>query len=213
MMQEEEKKLLVFDFNGTLEGNNGVYDGVPEMLKELHESGQYHMVILSMGSQRSIEDILDKESERLGLDEADNLNKYFDAVYGVDEIAGANGGLPDKTNPKVLDDMVNTLSNKGVNVKRNDSTVVGDTFAEHLLAKRADIGFVYAGWHDVAHDKPVKSGLTEVKASPDSGHVGLTKEDIAGAKTVDDVADVPKKLATMHKQKEKDLTKEPEIEL
>ena len=208
-MQEEQKKLLVFDFNGTLEGNNGLYEGVPEMLRELHESDQYHMVILSMGARDDIKGILNQESELLGLEGANNLNTYFDAVYGADEIAKANGGPANKTNPHVLDDMVNTL---GVEVSREESIVIGDTFAEHLLAKRADIGFLYAGWHDAARDKPVKSGLMALPPSQNTGYVELTQQDVASAKTVDDVAEVTKKLATMQKKKEPSVPADPDLE-
>ena len=177
----EQKKLLIFDFNGTLEGDKGLYEGVPELLKNLHESGQYHMVILSMSPKRSIEETLDEENLKIG--NSVDLKSYFDAIYGVDEIIQANKGKADKTNPKVLEDIVENLALQGDVVDPKESVIVGDSFAEHLMAKRSGIHFLYAGWHDNFHDKPVKSGLMEIKPSPNSGHVGLTKQDISEAKS------------------------------
>lgn len=197
----EKKKLLILDFNGTLEGRDGLYEGVPEVLKHMHESGDYAMVILSMGSRRSIENLLEEESDALCARGKVDMRRYFNGIYGADEIAQANNGLPDKANPRVLKQIEQDLSYEGVEIDQAESIVVGDSYAEHLLAKRSGIGFIYAGWHDVANGEPVKSGLYEIPPSPDTGHEAITRQDISEAKAVEDVKNLPATIRDLHQEK------------
>lgn len=200
-MTDTNKKLLVFDFSGTLETSGKLYEGIADMLKQLHDSEDYHMVILSRASRSSIQDILAEESERLYPRGDVNLETYFEAIYDMDDIIQANHGSPDKSDPRVLRSVVQDLADREIEIEREEAVVVGDTSAEHLMGKRCGIGFVYAGWHDPKRGKASKSGLDEIYATPDSGHVAITREDISQAVAPESPLELPAKLQAMFKQR------------
>lgn len=196
-MPVKEKKLLIFDFNGTLEGRGKLYPGVGDMLKKLHESGEYAMAIVSNGDSRSIKKILQRESDEACAKGTVNYEQYFDVIMGAAEIAKANKGVTDKTNPKVVDAILEECSyhlKENETINPHNGAVIGDSWSEHLLAKRNGMGFVYAGWHDIANNEPVKSGLMLIPASEDSGNIGITKNDISEAFTAERVSELPEKI-------------------
>lgn len=97
------------------------FSGVPEVLRALHDAG-YHMLVISSNSEQNVRTFL----------RANNLESYFDGVYGNASILSKAGALRKVIRRNRLD--------------QKNTYYIGDEVRDIVAATKAGIEPVAVGW-------------------------------------------------------------------
>lgn len=204
-MAEKPVSFIIFDFNGTLEEGGELYPGVGDMLKELDKKHDYVFAIVSNGDSHEIRKMLAEE----GLDKYFGDPRLDNTIFGYEEISKATNGEGNKTDPRVLEALLENVAPRygddKPSINYEQTVVVGDTSVEFLMAKRNGIGFVFV---DVEHDPATNAEKRDAKRTQDeklfpipadiySGYVDVNEDDIHQCRDigVKQIRDIPVGIA------------------
>ena len=136
---EQQSGLVVFDFNGTIENNGSLYDGVVESIETLHNSG-FTMAIATQASAIEVRRVLDRYKLSDGTPLADVMTPIIGQEYMAEVL---ENGQRDKSCPLILNRLL-----RETGYRRCDVLVIGDTFQDLALAEKSRTSFLYASWED-----------------------------------------------------------------